>query len=67
MSVFFRVDNEVTESLCIKSKVAQCKCGEPGFEPRSVGASPDEAFPKQTFLPAKSTQFAGHLIIKQVG
>lgn len=47
MALFSAVDNEVLEDLCIKSKVTQGKCGEPGFDPRSVGASPDEAFPSE--------------------
>lgn len=45
--LFSAVDDEVSEGLCIKSKVTQGKCREPGFEPRFVGASPDEAFPSE--------------------
>lgn len=55
------------ESLCTKSKVTQHKYGEPGFETQSVCASPDVALPSEHSPPAKSTQFAGHLMIKQLG
>lgn len=65
--LFSRVDSEVSESLCIKSNVTQHNYGVPGFEPGSVGASPDEALPSEHLPPANSTQFTGHLMIKQVG
>lgn len=55
------------ESLYTKSKVTQHKYGEPGFETQSVCASPDVALPSEHSPPAKSTQFAGHLMIKQLG
>lgn len=52
------------QSLCIKSKVPQCKCGEPGFETQSVSTSPGKSLPNKHFPPAKSPRFAGHLMIK---
>lgn len=47
----------------MESQVTQHEYGESGSEARSASAS-NAALPSEHFPPAKSTQFAGHLMIK---